>query len=166
MTSTATYQPVDTRDLRNALGSFATGVTVITTLAADGSPVGVTANSFASVSLDPPMILWMPGRHLRSLSHFEAADRFAVNVLARDQADLSRRFATSGEDKFFGLPVAEGLGGIPLLEGTLATFEARTAALHEAGDHYLVLGTVERYSYRPGEPLVFQGGAYCDLAAS
>lgn len=166
MTSTITGQPVDTRELRNALGSFATGVAVITTLAADGTPVGVTANSFASVSLDPPMILWMPGRHLRSIGHFKSADRFAVNVLAKDQATLSRRFSTPGEEKFQGLSVAEGLGGIPLIENALATFEASTATLHEAGDHYIILGNVERYSYRAGEPLVFHGGAYCDLLAS
>ena len=166
MSSTITRQPGDTREIRNALGSFATGVAVITTLAADGSPVGVTANSFASVSLDPPMILWMPGRHLHSLGHFKAADRFAVNVLAKDQAGLSRRFATSGPEKFHGVSVANGLGGVPLIENALATFEASTATLHEAGDHYIMLGHVERYSYRIGEPLVFHGGAYCDLVAS
>lgn len=166
MTSTITRQSADTRELRNALGTFATGVAVITTLAADGSPVGVTANSFASVSLDPPMVLWMPGRHLRSMGHFKSADRFAVNVLAKDQAGLSRRFATPGEDKFEGLSVTDGLGGIPLIKNALATFEASTATLHEAGDHYIILGNVERYEYRIGEPLVFHGGSYCDVIAS
>ncbi|MCW4467219.1 flavin reductase family protein [Glutamicibacter sp. MNS18] len=166
MTRTMTSHTVDTRELRNALGSFATGVAVITTLAADGTPVGVTANSFASVSLDPPMILWMPGRHLRSLDHFRSAGRFAVSVLAKDQAPLSRRFSTPGEEKFQGLSVAQGLGGIPLIEDALATFEASTATLHEAGDHCIILGNVERFSYRAGEPLVFHGGAYCDLLAS
>ncbi|WP_342023655.1 flavin reductase family protein [Arthrobacter citreus] len=165
MTTTAIRGTIDSRDLRSALGTFATGVAVITTLAADGSPVGVTANSFASVSLDPPMILWMPGRHLRSLGHFETAKRFAVNVLAKEQSDISRRFA-SGEDKFNGLATATGLGGIPLIEGALAVFETTTAGLHEAGDHYIMLGEVERYSYRCGEPLVFHGGAYCNVVAA
>lgn len=166
MSTTAIRGTIDSRDLRSALGSFATGVAVITTLAADGSPVGVTANSFASVSLDPPMILWMPGRHLRSLGHFESATRFAVNVLAKEQSDISRRFATPGDNKFSGLATATGLGGIPIIEGALAVFETTTAGLHQAGDHYIMLGEVERYSYHCGEPLVFHGGTYCNVVAA
>lgn len=166
MTSTTVEHTLDARELRNALGQFATGVTVITTRGADGTPIGVTANSFASVSLDPPMVLWMPGRHLKSLDHFVGATHFAVNILGNDQAHLSRQFASSGEDKFQSVNFTEGIGGSPVIEGALAAFETSTAALHEAGDHYIMIGKVENYSYRPGEPLVFHSGNYCDLSVS
>jgi flavin reductase (DIM6/NTAB) family NADH-FMN oxidoreductase RutF len=154
----------DPRELRDALGQFATGVVVITTVTPEGEFVGVTANSFTSVSLDPPLVLWCPGRHLRSLPHFERAERFAINVLASEQHELSRRFATPDGDKFSGVPVRVGLGGVPVLEGTLATFECRTTALHEAGDHVIHLGHVERFRHDPAKPLVFHGGRYHEAA--
>lgn len=166
MTNTTLPKAFDPRELRNALGSFATGVTVITTRTATGALVGVTANSFASVSLEPPMVLWLPGNHLRSLPHFIQAPYFAVNVLCSDQADLSRRFASSGENKFQGVDFYEGVGGSPVLKGALATFETTTVAIHEAGDHHIMIGEVENYTYRAGEPLVFHGGGYCDLLAN
>lgn len=154
----------DVRDLRNALGQFATGVAVITTLTPDGKRVGVTANSFTSVSMDPPLVLWCPGRHLYSLPSFEEATHFTINILASDQHALSRQFASAETDKFAGVAVTEGIGGVPVLAGTVATFQCRTAARHEAGDHIIFIGEVEDYSYRPGAPLVFHAGGYHDTA--
>ncbi|MDQ1128730.1 flavin reductase [Microbacterium sp. SORGH_AS_0888] len=154
----------DLRDFRNALGQFATGVTVITTRAADGHLVGMTANSFASVSMDPPLVLWCPGKHVASLSDFTDATHFAINVLASSQHHLSRQFALPGTDKFAGVPIREGRAGVPVLEGALATFECRTVARHDAGDHVIYVGEVERYEYHPDDPLVFHGGAYHDTA--
>ena len=154
----------DVRDFRNALGQFATGVTVVTTLTARGDNVGVTANSFASVSMDPPLVLWCPGKHLRSLSDFETATHYAINVLASDQHSLSRQFASAATDKFQGVPVTEGVAGVPLITDAIATFECRTVARHDAGDHVVYIGEVERYSYRHDAPLVFHGGGYRDTA--
>lgn len=152
----------DPRELRNALGQFATGVTVITTVTPAGERVGVTANSFTSVSMDPPLVLWCPGRHLRSLPHFECATHFAINVLASDQHELSRRFGAPDGDKFLDVPVRSGIAGLPVLEGTLATFECRTIARHEAGDHVIYVGQVEGFRHEPARPLVFHGGGYHD----
>ncbi|WP_254409448.1 flavin reductase [Streptomyces sp. AC495_CC817] len=154
----------DTRDLRTALGQFATGVTVITSLTPDGKRIGVTANSFTSVSMDPPLVLWCPGKHLMSLSHFEQATHFAINVLASDQYALSRQFASAASDKFQDVAVTEGIAGVPVLDGAIATFECRTVARHDAGDHVVYIGEIERYGYRPDAPLVFHGGAYRDTA--
>lgn len=165
MTSTTVDSSLDSRELRNALGKFATGVTVITTKGRNGAPVGVTANSFASVSLDPPMVLWMPGIHLKSLSSFIQAPHFAVNVLCSDQEHLSRQFASSGDNKFQGVGFSTGIGGSPVIDGALATFETTTAAIHKAGDHYIMIGEVKNYSYHDVEPLVFHGGGYRDLVA-
>ena len=154
----------DVRDFRNALGQFATGVTVVTTLTDRGDNVGVTANSFASVSMDPPLVLWCPGKHLRSLSDFETATHYAINVLASDQHSLSRQFASAATDKFQGVPVTAGVAGVPLIADAIATFECRTVARHDAGDHVVYIGEVERYSYRHDAPLVFHGGGYRDTA--
>jgi flavin reductase (DIM6/NTAB) family NADH-FMN oxidoreductase RutF len=156
--------PPDPRALRRALGRYATGVTVVTARAPvpNGEVVGVTANSFTSVSLDPPLVLW--GLDLRSSTRpvFLAAGWFAVNVLAADQAALSMRFATPGRaDKFDGLACAEGLGGCPLLPGCLARFECRTERIVEAGDHVMLIGRIARVTHlQKGEPLLFAGGRY------
>jgi flavin reductase (DIM6/NTAB) family NADH-FMN oxidoreductase RutF/2-polyprenyl-6-methoxyphenol hydroxylase-like FAD-dependent oxidoreductase len=148
----------DARDLRRALGQFATGVTVVTTTDPTGRPVGMTANSFTSVSLNPPLVLWAAARSSPSLEAFEACDRFAVNVLASDQHHLSRQFATSGADKFDGVRLVPG--DLPLLEGTVAHFVCRRTARVEAGDHVVFLGEIESYDAPGGEPLVFHSGFY------
>lgn len=153
-------QEFDPRDLRNAFSQFATGVTVVTTVTPDGERIGVTANSFTSLSMDPPLVLWCPGRHLKSLPAFEQATHFAINVLASDQHHLSGKFARGSSDKFDGVAVREGVAGIPVLEGTLATFECRTVARHEAGDHVIYVGEVQRYAHAAADPLVFHGGSY------
>ncbi len=148
------------REFRNALGAFGTGVTVITTRAADGSLHGLTANSFSAVSLQPRLVLW--SQSLRTASHavFEAATHFAINILSTDQVDLSRRFARSAPDKFAGLAVTEGLGGCPLLPGAVATFECQAVARHPGGDHVIHVGEVLRYAYAEGAPLLFVRGRY------
>ncbi|MGZ4495462.1 MAG: flavin reductase [Nocardioides sp.] len=148
----------DTRDLRRALGQYATGVTVVTTEDADGHRWGMTANSFTSVSLDPPIVLWAASKSSPSLPAFDAADRFAVNVLASDQHHLSRQFSTSGVDKFEDVPLVAG--GPPVLEGTVAHFVCRRTERVDAGDHVVFFGEIEAYDAPGGEPLVFHSGAY------
>lgn len=150
----------DPRALRDALGRFATGVAVITTRAADGTPLGLTVNSFAAVSLDPPLVAWSLGRQVGSLRAFLASPCFAVNVLAADQEPLSRRFASPVPDRFAGVAWSAGLGGAPLLAGCLARFECRIRRRIEAGDHWLFLGEVERFAYDDDAPLVFFASRY------
>jgi flavin reductase (DIM6/NTAB) family NADH-FMN oxidoreductase RutF len=154
--------PFDARDLRRALGQYATGVTVVTTTDASGRRFGMTANSFTSVSLNPPLVLWAAAKHSPSLRAFEASDLFAVNVLASDQHHLSRQFSTSGSDKFDGVRLLPG--ELPILEGTVAHFRCRKRpgdlGRVDAGDHVLFLGEIESYDAPGGEPLVFHSGFY------
>ncbi|MEO8906999.1 MAG: flavin reductase [Microbacteriaceae bacterium] len=156
---------VDIREYRNALGQYATGVAVVTTLAADGTRIGITANSFTSVSVDPPLVLWCPSNRAPSLPSFESATHFAINVLAVDQHVLSRQFATASEDKFAGVATHEGIRGIPVIDGAVAIFECRTVSRYKAGDHQIYVGEVQRYEGTGGEPLVFHGGQYRSTAA-
>lgn len=151
----------DERQLRDALGRFATGVTVVTTLTPDG-PLGITANSFASVSLDPPLVLWSPARKSARFTAFEAAQHFAIHVLSRGQQALAERFARAG-DAFAGLDLGAGLGGTPLLQGCAACFECRHAAGHDAGDHLIVVGEVLRLEEADLAPLVYYRGGYGGL---
>src|SRR5258708_11042176 len=116
------HSAIDPRDFRNALGTYATGVTVITVADADGKPHGLTCNSFASVSLNPPLVLWSLGMFSQGLSTFQNASHFAVNVLGASQQALAKKFATSSEDKFAGVEWTPGLGGAPLLADCVATF--------------------------------------------
>jgi len=151
----------DTRMLRQALGRFATGVTVVTTRTSAGKLEGLTANSFSSVSLDPPLILWSLRRAAPSFSGFIEASWFAINVLGTHQTSLSRHFATASPDKFADLSWTEGLGGCPLLPDCLARFECRTETIVEAGDHNIFIGRVNRATHREGEALLFNAGRYC-----
>ncbi len=151
---------LDLRELRNALGQFATGVTVITARDRDGRPVGLTANSFTSLSLEPPLVLWCLARQALSLPAFRGCEWFAVNVLASHQHHLSRLFATSGADKFAGTQVRDGPSDVPLLEGALAHFICRNIRQIEAGDHVIMIGEVEHHETHGGEPLVFHSGSY------
>lgn len=151
----------DSRQLRNALGRFPTGVTVITTRGPDGRREGLTANSFSALSLDPPLVLWSIVRKSGSLPAFVASGHFAINVLAAGQSDVSHRFATPSPDKFAGLECREGLGGSPLLAGVLASFECSTESTLDGGDHLLFVGRVLRIRYGAGEPLIFNAGRYC-----
>lgn len=155
---------IDTRSLRDALGEYATGVTVITARAADGQPVGVTINSFASVSLEPPLVLWSLGLHSPSLATFESCSRYAVNILAADQIEFSQRFAQSQSDKFAGIVTTVGAGGTPLLSGCSAWFECRNELRYPGGDHIILIGYVEKFIRADKPPLIFHGGRYRSLA--
>jgi flavin reductase (DIM6/NTAB) family NADH-FMN oxidoreductase RutF len=155
-----TQTPMDTTDLRRALGRFGTGVTIVSTLDAQGVPTGVTANSFSSVSLDPPIVLWSLRRASPSLAAFDATGRFVINVLALEQVELSRRFASPVADKFAGVGHTRGLGGLPVVEGCAAVFECRTEQRLEVGDHVLFLGLVEAYGHQVGPTLLYCQGQY------
>ncbi|PLC06694.1 flavin oxidoreductase [Variovorax sp. RO1] len=150
----------DRRDFRKALGQFSTGVTVITTRALDGRRVGMTANSFSSVSLDPPLVLWSLARQAPSVADFTGASHFAINVLAAPQHHLSRQFSTPQADKFGGVDCCEGTAGVPLLNGVLARFVCRNVRQYDGGDHLIFIGEVEGYERFDGEPLVFHSGYY------
>lgn len=150
----------DPLDLRRAFGRFATGVTVVTARLADGRRLGVTVNSFASVSLAPPLVSW---NYRRASPHLEAlreAEHFLVHVLSSAQIELSRRMAHPAADKFDGLAFDQGLGGAPRLAGSLATFECRRWQTIDAGDHVIFIGEVLDYGHADGEPLVFMDGGY------
>jgi flavin reductase (DIM6/NTAB) family NADH-FMN oxidoreductase RutF len=150
----------DVRDLRRAFGQYATGVTVVTTRDDDGRAWGMTANSFTSVSLDPPLVLWAAAKSSPSLAAFEGTRRFAVNVLASDQHHLSRQFATSGAEKFEGAELVSGPADVPVLEGVVTHFVCRRTETVDAGDHVVFFGEVESYEAAGGEPLVFHAGGY------
>ena len=156
----AVAERLDRRDFRHALGQFATGVTVVTARTADGRRVGVTVNSFTSVSLDPPLVLWSLSRQAPSLADFTHAAYFGVNVLAANQHHLSRQFSTPLPDKFSGVEFTEGPAGVPLLSGVNAHFVCRNVRQYDGGDHVIFLGEVEDYKYNDGEPLVFHSGRY------
>ncbi|MBM3518121.1 MAG: flavin reductase family protein [Alphaproteobacteria bacterium] len=156
----------DRRVLREALGCFATGVTLITGRhPGSGALLGVTASSFNSVSLDPPLVLFSLGRHLRSFTGFLACDRYAVNVLAASQRELSDRFASATlTEKWSGVPHELSPGGCPILTAAVAAFDCRAWARHEGGDHVIFIAEVERLFARPAHhPLVFYRGDYRSL---
>jgi flavin reductase (DIM6/NTAB) family NADH-FMN oxidoreductase RutF len=149
------------QEFRSALGMFATGVTIVTARTADGVLIGLTANSFNSVSLDPPLVLWSLAQAAGSLPVFRAGSHYAVNILAKDQRQLAEKFATRGADRWQDVQFMDGIGGAPLLEGAAATFECFNRSRYEEGDHVIFVGEVERCSWRPGaSPLLFHGGRY------
>ena len=162
MTRKLKLADVSARDFRNALGSFATGVTIVTCAGAQpGDYIGITANSFASVSLDPPLVLFSVGRQSRSLAAFQAARHVAVNVLSRHQLALCRRFARSASDKWSGIDFELWDHGCPIFPGSVASFECGIQAMHEGGDHIILVGHVEHMATDPAaEPLLFLKGAY------
>jgi flavin reductase (DIM6/NTAB) family NADH-FMN oxidoreductase RutF len=148
-------------EFRNALGMFATGVTIVTARSADGTLVGLTANSFNSVSLTPPLVLWSLSRLAGSMPAFSTGSHYAINILSAEQQDLARQFATRDIDRFAGVRYAAGTGGAPLLEGAVASFECFNRSQYEEGDHVIFVGEVERCVHRPGaSPLLFHGGKY------
>jgi flavin reductase (DIM6/NTAB) family NADH-FMN oxidoreductase RutF len=151
---------IDPRDFRNALGTYATGVTIITALAPNGKPYGLTCNSFASVSLNPPLVLWSLGTFSQGLTIFQNASHFAVNVLGASQQALAAKFAKSSDDKFAGVEWMPGLGNAPVLADSVANFQCRAASRYYGGDHVIFLGAVEAYAYNRKEPLLFVRGGY------
>ena len=152
--------PPDSRALRTALGRYATGVTIVSCVDAQGRYVGLTANSFNSLSLDPPLVLWSLRVSSDSLAAFSAATRFAVNVLTEAQVDLSRRFASRSPDRFAAGAWALGEYGAPVLAGCAAVFECETHAQQDAGDHRLFIGRVLGCTESTLPPLVFAAGHY------
>ncbi len=157
----------DARDFRRALGSFGTGVTIVTAQTPDGRRAGLTCNSFASVSLNPPLVLWSLVIHSPSLRIFQEATHFAVNVLALEQADLAMKFARSGTDKFEGVAWKAGSGEAPVLDGVAASFECRNSYRYYGGDHIIFMGEVEHYARRDdAEPLLFVKGQFGQFEAS
>lgn len=149
------------QEFRAALGMFATGVTIVTARAMDGQVIGLTANSFNSVSLTPPLVLWSLSRVAASLPVFSAGSHYAINVLAADQNALAERFASRGADRWSGVLFDTGAGGAPLLHGAAATFECFNRSRYEEGDHVIFVGEVERCTRREGaSPLLFHGGRY------
>lgn len=157
---TAADEAFDTYSFRAALGHFATGVTIITSMGHDGTPVGVTVNSFNSASLDPPLVLWSLNRSSGTLPVFSESGHFAVHILSAEQIDLSNRFARPSGDKFDGIEYGQGLGGTPLLAGCAARFECRTTYQYEGGDHIIFVGEVQRFDQAGGETLLFHKGKY------
>lgn len=155
----ATFDPgTDSDSFRAALGSFVTGVTVVTTDSPEG-PVAIVANSFASVSLDPPLVLWSPAKSSRRFEHFAGSRRFAVHVLAADQRDVCNAIIGS-KTAINQVPTHLSHCGMPIVEGALATFECSLEATHDAGDHVIIVGRVTRAHHGGGDPLVFHGGKY------
>jgi flavin reductase (DIM6/NTAB) family NADH-FMN oxidoreductase RutF len=153
-----TFSP---REFRAALGMFATGVTIVTTRTADGMPIGLTANSFNSVSLEPPLVLWSLSQAAASLATFRTGSHYAINVLAADQKSLAERFAAKGADRWSGVESVPGTGGAPLIAGAAATFECFNRSRYDEGDHVIFVGEVERCTCRADAlPLLFHGGRF------
>ncbi|APW42105.1 flavin reductase family protein [Rhodoferax saidenbachensis] len=148
-------------EFRTALGMFATGVTIVTALSPEGQPIGLTANSFNSVSLAPPLVLWSLARSAGSMAAFSTGSHYAINILSADQQDLAKQFAARGDDRFAGVQFTPGAGGAPLLHGAAATFECFNRSRYEEGDHVIFVGEVERCAARAGaSPLLFHGGRF------
>ncbi len=140
---------------------FATGVTIVTARTPEGKLVGLTANSFNSVSLNPPLVLWSLARAAASLAAFSAGSHYAINILAADQQTLAQRFASQNTDRWAGVEFVEGAVGAPLLAGAAATFECFNRSRYEEGDHVIFVGEVERCAHRAGaSPLLFHGGKF------
>ena len=149
------------REFRAALGMFATGVTIVTMRSRNGTPVGLTANSFNSVSLEPPLVLWSLSQAAASLPAFRTGTHYAINVLAADQRELAERFAAKGADRWSGVECLPGAGGAPLIAGAAATFECFNRSRYDEGDHVIFVGEVERCNWREGaSPLLFHGGRF------
>jgi len=154
---------IDPRLLRRALGSFVTGVTIVTTRNSDGEPVGLTVNSFNTVSLSPPLVLWSLSLHAASFDAFVQASHFVVNVLAADQIPLSTSFAKTGGNKFVDIAWHEAFAGMPVLDGTSASFTCRNAHRFPGGDHLIFLGEIISFEQSTRPPLVYANGKYAEL---
>lgn len=163
VTSVAELPAVDAKAFRQALAQFASGVTVVATLDAEGQPRGLTVSSFCSVSLDPPLVLVCVDERSEAHAGFEASRVFGVSVLAEDQEDVSRRFATLGADRA-SFEFTRGASGAPLVPGALARIECRLRATHEGGDHRIYVGEVLALDSRPGRPLLYHASGYRRLA--
>jgi len=155
--------PADSRMLRRCLGSFPTGVAVVTALGDRGDPIGVTVNSFASVSLDPPLVLWSQAQNSPTHPSFLQAGAMIINILADDQADLSVQFSRPVPDRFHGVECVPGLAGVPMLQGCAATLQCSVADRYYGGDHIIFLCRVEHYQSHEKRPLIFSKGSYLKI---
>ena len=155
-----TYKEFNQHDYRNALGKFGTGVAIVSTKTTDDFPVGVTINSFNSVSLDPPIVLWSLNKRSPSLKAFDDTGRFVIHVLSKDQIGLSKRFSSQIEEKFANVEYEFGQLGVPLISGCSAIFECTTWLRQEVGDHILFLGRVENFTSTEKEALLYYKGRY------
>ena len=155
-----TYREFNQHDYRNALGKFGTGVAIVSTKTSNHLPVGITINSFNSVSLDPPIVLWSLNKQSPSLKAFDDTGKFVIHVLSKDQIDLSKRFSSRIEEKFANVEYELGSLGVPLITGCSAFFECTTWMRQEVGDHILFLGRVENYSSTEKEALLYYKGRY------
>lgn len=161
MDMNSSHSAISALHFRQTLGMFATGVTVITTLAPDGTPVGVTMNSFNSVSMEPPLVLWSFALQARSFAVFQQARHCAVNVLSAQQKPLALRFSQRHDDRFEGVAWRAGTAGVPLLDGALASLECRPTQCYPAGDHAIFVAEVLHCQHRSnGAPLLFHGGQF------
>ena len=163
MTAPAQAQPpsFSIDEFRASLGMFATGVTIVTARAADGALVGLTANSFNSVSLDPPLVLWSLARSAASMAALSTGSHYAVNILAANQKSLAERFAAKDIDRWADVAFTEGVGGAPVLVGAAASFECFNRSRYDEGDHVIFVGEVERCEHRAGaSPLLYHGGRF------
>ena len=151
------------KKFRQCLAKFATGVTVVTCADGDGRPYGITANSFSSVSLEPRLILWNIAKVSNSLQAFLDAEYFAINILSKEQRELSAHFAKSDHTLFETVEIERSEENVPLIPGTLACFECRTFNIHDCGDHYIIIGEVVRFESRDVEPLLLYNGKYAAL---
>jgi flavin reductase (DIM6/NTAB) family NADH-FMN oxidoreductase RutF len=148
-------------EFRTALGMFATGVTIVTARTADGLLVGLTANSFNSVSMSPPLVLWSLSQTAASMTAFSSGSHYAINILSAGQQELARQFSTKGVDRFAGVTYTLGISGAPLIDGAAATFECFNRSRYEEGDHVIFVGEVERCQHREGaSPLLYHGGKF------
>ncbi len=154
---------VSASDFRRAMGQFATGITVVTTLDATGRPLGLTVNAFSSVSLDPVLVLVCIDNRSETHDGFEASQHFGVSVLAEGQQDWSHRFAFGGSEKFTAAPLLTGSTGVPLVPGALAHVECRVHSRHPGGDHTIYVGEVVSLDVSPGRPLLYHASAYRSL---
>lgn len=149
------------REFRASLGMFATGVTIVTARTTEGELVGLTASSFNSVSLEPPLVLWSLGRAAGSMAAFSNGLHYAINVLAADQQALAEQFAARGTDRWAGVVFTDGISGAPLLAGAAATFECFNRSQYSEGDHVIFVGEVERCAHRAdASPLLYHGGKF------
>lgn len=155
---------LEPRALRKAFGQFATGVTIVTMRAPSGQTVGLTVNSFSSLSIDPPLVLWSLAKRSPNLQLFREAPHFCINVLAEDQHQIASQFATPIKDKFAGVQVEPGLHGSPVLANAVAHFECSRHDVYEGGDHLIFLGKVEQFCIFDKRPLLFHGGSFQQLA--
>ncbi|MCC5867277.1 MAG: flavin reductase family protein [Gammaproteobacteria bacterium] len=151
---------------RQAMGQFATGVTIVTCANAQARPVAMTVNSFTSVSANPPLILWCVNKTILPFPAFHEAAHFAIHVLHAGQQDMSNHFAVDREDKFSGIDYTDGIGAVPTLKDFLALYQCETHARFDAGDHVIIVGRVLSCELRDGQPLLFHGGGYRELAAT